>query len=338
MPAAGVPQTGELAHGSGMSTSDDAPIRGEVRLAGHRRVSHGVFVVDRKGLSADEEFRRDLRAYLLVLPDSAVFTHLTGARLRGWHLPKLPEQIPVFAAVDEKDLRPRRPGLICSRLRRARVVAHRHGLPVDSAEEILLRCSRELGLLDLIVLVDAAIAAGDVDVQRMEEVLLSRRPGVRMLREAWRRARGRADSGPETVLQQFHVEMEVPFEAQADLYDDRGNHVARADLLVAGTNRLHEYDGAHHRAKRQHKVDLRRDRGLIAAGYHRCGYTLDDLLNHPAALMQELDRALGRVTDLRRLKRWRRLVDNSLYSEVGRERMMNRWRRHNGIIDWSGSA
>ena len=328
----------ELAHGSGMPLDDDAPIRGEVRLAGHRRVSHGLFVVERDGLTPEEEFRRDLRAYLLVLPQSAVFTHLTGARLRGWHLPKLPEQMPVFVAVDDKDPRPRRPGLICSRLRRERVVVRRHGLPVESAEEILLRCARDLSLIDLVVLIDAAIAAGDLDPRRMEELLLTRRPGVRMLREAWRRSRGKADSGPESVLQQFHVEMQVPFVPQADLYDDRGNHVAQADLLIGGTNRLHEYDGAHHRAKQQHKVDLRRERGLVAAGYIRCGYTLDDLLNHPAVLMQELDRALGRATDLRRLKRWRRLVDNSLYSEIGRERMMNRWRRHNGIIDWSATA
>lgn len=314
--------------------------RGEVRLVGFRRVSHGLAVPVRDGLDADTEWRRDLHAYRLVLPESAVFTHLTGARLRGWQLPRLPEQVPVFAAVASDDLRPRRHGLICSRLvgRAEEKPEMRRGLPVDSAEEILLRCARDLGLLDLIVLVDSARRAGDIDGNRMEAVLASRRPGVRMLREAWRRSTGLAESGPESLLQQFHREMEVPCVPQVDLYDDAGNHLGRADLLVSGTDRLHEYDGAHHRGSRQHRVDLRRERALFDAGYTRHGFTLDDLVNHSAVLMQELDRALGRAADLRRLKRWKRLIDNSLYSEAGRERLMNRWRRQNGIIDWARSA
>lgn len=320
-----------------MAISDDA-IRGEVRLAGHRRVSHGLGVTLRDDLSDDEEFLRDLHAYLLVLPPSAVYTHLTGAWLMGWQLPKLPEQVPVFAAVDGDAPRPRRHGLICSRLRRKRKPTRRHGLPVDEAEEILLRAARELALVDLVVLVDSARRAGDIHPDRMEEILNSRRPGVRMLREAWRRSTGKAESGPESLLQQFHVEMQVPFTAQVELFDDVGNHLGRADLLIDGTSRLHEYDGAHHREHKQHRADLRRERALTDAGYTRHGYVLDDLINHPAVLMQEFDRALGRSPDLRRLRRWRRLVENSLYSEAGRERIMNRWRRQNGIIDWARSA
>lgn len=312
--------------------------RGEVRLVGHRRVSHGLAVPLIHGLDDDTEWRRDLHAYLLVLPESAVFTHLTAARLRGWHLPKLPEQVPIFAAVDEDDPRPRRHGLICSRLRRMTRTEKRHGLPVDSAEEILLRCARDLSLLDLTLLVDAARGAGELDPERMEALLLSGRPGVRMLREAWRRSTGVAESGPETLFQQFHLEMEVSCVPQVELFDQAGNHLGRADLLVSGSSRVHEYDGAHHRDVRQHRDDLRRERALLAAGYTRHGYTLDDLLNHPAALMQEVDRALGRAVDLRRLRRWRRLVQNSLYSEAGRERVMNRWRRQHGIIDWSRTA
>src|SRR4051812_41777535 len=75
-------------------------IRGEVRLAGHRRVSHGLFLPLRAGLSDEAEFVRDLRAWQRVLPEGSVFTHVTGARLRGWVLPKLPEHVPVFAAVE----------------------------------------------------------------------------------------------------------------------------------------------------------------------------------------------------------------------------------------------
>ncbi|WP_243057635.1 hypothetical protein [Nocardioides sp. SR21] len=318
--------------------AEDQPFRGEVRLAGHRRVSHGLGLRKRNDLSADEEFERDLRAYLLVLPPSAVFTHLTAARLLGWQLPKLPEQIPVFVAVDQKDPRPRRHGLIVSRLVRDRRPTTRHDLPVEAAEEILLRAARDLSLLDLVVLVDSAHRCGDLDPDRMGLLLATRRPGVRMLREAWRRSTGHAESAGESVLQQFHVVMDVPFAAQAEIRDDRGRFLGRADLLIEGTPMLHEYDGAHHRDKRQHRSDLRRERRLTDASYTRRGFVLDDLINHASVVMHEIDRALGRRHDLRRLWRWQALVDNSMYTETGRERMMNRWRRQNGLIDWSRIA
>lgn len=320
------------------AADDDKPIRGQVRLVGHRRVSHGLYVRLRTGLTKDEEFVRELAAYLLVLPRSAVFTHLTGARLRGWQLPKLPEQVPVFVAVDLKDPRPRRHGLICSRLTSSREATERYGLPVEEAEEILLRLARDLGLLDMVIVIDSAIRMGDVDPVRMERLLQSRRPGVQMLRMAYRMASPLSESGGETVLRIFHVAIDVAVQPQVELFDDRGNLLGRVDLLVLGTTQIHEYDGEHHRDKNQHRVDLRRERGWAGSPYTRSGFVLDDLLNHPAVVMHEIDRALDRPHRARRLRRWRTIVENSLYSEVGRERIMNRWRRQHAIMDWSRAA
>lgn len=317
---------------------DDTPIRGEIRLASIRRVSHGLGVVNIPGLSADTEFRRDLTAYLLVLPPGAVFTHVTGARLLGWHLPKLPDQVPVFAAAAGDPPRPRRAGLVCSRLVGDRDPVFCNGLPVDQPTEILLRAARDLALLDLLIMLESAMARGHVDSDRMEEVLASRRPGVRMLREAWSRASGRSESPGETILQQFHRVMGVAFEAQSKVFDAHGSLVGVVDLRVLGTPFVHEYDGAHHRAPGQQRVDLRRVRGLADAGIVRRGYGLDDLLNHAVAVMHELDRALHRPHDVRRLAVWRGLVENSLYAEAGRARILNRWCRRSGIADWRGSA
>lgn len=320
--------------------TDDAPLRGEIRSADYRRVSHGLFVRRLPDQDADQgrEFLRDLRAWLLVLPEDAVFTHVTAARLLGWQLPALPEQVPVFCAVAGDVNRPRRPGLICSRLVRDHEPLQRHGLPIDRPEEILLRCARDLGTLDLMVLIDSARRAGHVDDARMEKLLASRRPGVRALAVAWRRSSARAQSGPETILRAFHDAIHVPVEPQAVIVDDEGRVLAEADLLVIGTTWLHEYDGAHHREGSQQTTDLRRERGLAGSGYRRRGFTLDDLLNHPLVAMHEIDRALSRTHDLRRLTRWRALVDNSLYSETGRQRVLNRWHRAMGVVDWSRTA
>jgi hypothetical protein len=322
-----------------MEFDEDEMFRGEMRLAEYRRLDHGLHLKRRSDLTEDEEFRRELHAYLLVLPPSAVFTHLTAARLLGWQLPKLPEQVPVFASVEQKDRRPRRQGLICSRLVRAGPRTRRaRGLPVDEPEEILLRCARDLGVLDLVILIDSALRKGDLHRDRMEALLASGRPGVRMLRIAYGLSSSRAESGGESALRMFHKAIDVPVQPQVELFDDRGTSVGRVDLLVTGTSFVHEYDGAHHRDKAQHRVDLRRERGLAGTTFVRRGFTLDDLLNHPAVVMHEIDRALDRPHLPRRLATWRRVVDNSLYSERGRERVMNRWRRQGGFIDWAKTA
>ena len=107
---------------------------------------------------------------------------------------------------------------------------------------------------------------------------------------------------------------------------------------MKGTRRLHEYDGAVHRDGAQHRNDLRRERGLAGSDYERRGFTLDDLLNHPLVAMHEIDRELGRPHSSPGVTRWRRLVENSLYSEVGRRRVLNRWQRQMGVVDWSRTA
>lgn len=323
-------------HGSPGDLPDDA-IRGEVRQSGYRRVSHGLFLPMRPGLSAGSEFRRDLLAWLHVLPPRAVFTHVTGARLLGWQLPQLPEQVPVFAAVEENQPRPRRPGLICSRLRRL-TRPDTDGIPIEWPEEILLRASRDLGTLDVTIMLDSARRRGHIDPERLAAVLSSGRPGVTTLRRSWLWSTPKADSGPETVLRVFHEVLEVPVEPQAVLVDGNGHIVGQADLLVSGTPFVHEYDGAHHRDKRQQSTDLRRARGLGGASYERRGFTLDDLINHPLVAMHEIDRALGRPHRLARLTRWRRLVENSMFSATGRRRVLNRWARRMGAPDWSRTA
>lgn len=317
------------------TTPPGPPIRGHIRQVGFRRVSHGLFRPWGDDDDLGAELRRDLEAWLLVLPEGAAFTHVTAAWLRGWQLPKLPEQVPVFVAVAQGDTRPRRPGLICSRLARTGTRLQVHGLPVEPAEEVLLRAARDLGTLDLVILVDSARRLGHVDTDAMESMLSGCRPGVRNLRRAWGLSCAKAESAGETLLRLFHIALEVPVEPQVVIHDEAGNVVGQVDLQVTGTDLLHEYDGAPHREKGQHRTDLRRERALSRAGYQRRGFTLDDLLNHPTGCMHEIDRDLGRPHDRRRIRAWRLLVGNSLYSEAGRARVMNRWQRQMGVTDWS---
>ncbi len=319
-----------------MDNNGDA-IRGQVRLVGFERLSHGLYQPTRPGLSAYQAFLRELRALMLVLPPDAAFTHVTGARVLRWQLPNLPDNVPVFAAV-RGDRRPRRHGLIASRLTHPSEVTVVDGLPIDSAEEILLRAARDLGVLDLVIMLDSALRLGHVDPTRLGVLESSGRPGSVRLRRAHSLADGRAESAGETVLRIFHEVMDVPVEPQASIYDHDGHLIGVVDLLVTGMDRAHEYDGAGHRERRQHTVDLRRERGWSNSPYTRSGYTLDDLLNHPIVVMHELDRLLGRPHSLRRIQRWRTMIDESLYGVRGRARVMNRWQRIVGVVEWPGTA
>ncbi len=316
----------------------DLPFRGQVRCRGFQRISHGLYRIERDGLDELGQLVRELESWLLVLPDGARFTHLTAARLRGWDVPRLPEGVPVFAAVHGDRPRPRRPGLLCSRLVSETPGERAHGLPVDSSEEILLRAARDLGHLDLRVLVDSARHHGAIDPDKMEALLTSRRPGTRPLRAAWLASSDRLHSPGETLLEAFHRAIDVPVDPQFEVYDDAGNLLGVADLRVVATDFLHEYDGAVHRAKKQHRVDLRRERALHGSRFVRRGYTLDDLLNHALVVMHEIDRSLDRPHRLAGFRRWERMVRESLYSDVGRERLLNRWHRQTGVVDWSRTA
>jgi len=122
---------------------------GRPRGAHWRRVSRGLYLPDHlAGRSAE------LAAWQLVLPPSGAFTHLTGAALRGWWLPPLPDDLPVVAAVARDHGRPRRPGLRVFRHPVAPAADVLDGLRVAPAVECLLACAADLGMLDLIVLLD----------------------------------------------------------------------------------------------------------------------------------------------------------------------------------------
>ena len=93
-------------HASGVKVSTgpaQQAFRGHRRLAGWRRMSYGLYIEDREPSRLADR----LRAWTLVLPTEAAFTHLTAAELRGWWLPQ-PISHPVFAAPSRRPVPPPR--------------------------------------------------------------------------------------------------------------------------------------------------------------------------------------------------------------------------------------
>lgn len=260
----------------------------------------------------------------LLLTNHGCFTALTGARIRGWMLPPLPPETPVFVAMQLDDPRPLRAGIRTSRHPCAIPQDVISGLRCAIAPEVILACARWLSWVDLVVLIDSALHAGDVSVEAIRNVCTPRRRGRRKLLAALEWVDGRSESPWETLLRLLHVVVGIEVEPQVEIWDEAGEFVARADLLVTGTRSLHEFDGGHHRAPDQHRDDLRRERRLDGVGYVRRGYTASDVVQRPLGVLRDGDRAVGRVHDPARIRPWLASLQSSLYTPAGRAAFLER--------------
>ena len=173
------------------------------------------------------------------------------------------------------------------------------GLRVARPAEILLSAAHDLGLLDVVVLVDVALHRHCTLPELWAAANRCRR-GAPRLRMALRYADGRAESLWESVLRVLHQACDVPVELQCVIPDDAGSF--RVDLRVVGTRRLVEYDGADHRYRERHGKDLARERAFHRLGWQRYGYTSPVLLYHGLAVLRDADEALAREHDPTRIR------------------------------------
>ena len=294
-------------------------VRGRVRPSGGTAVTRGVHAG-----SPDPDLAQQLRGWSLVLPETAVFTHLTSAAVRGWWLPE-PVPHPVFAAVDERERHPQRQGLTVLRLAGTGPAQEIDGVRLATPAETLLTCAADLDVLDLVPLADSALHLGHCTTADLVEACGARRRGVRMLRAVLPLLDGRSESAGESVLRVLHVIADVEVEPQHEIWTSAGTFVARADLWLVGTRRIHEYDGADHRDVHTHRADLARERRLVEERWERCGYTSKEVLRGGGEIIEAADAALHRPWQPGRLTAWRDLVSRSLYGSAGRRRALARW-------------
>lgn len=283
-----------------------------------RRLSRGVYR-ERAG----SDLVTDLAGWQVALPAGGAFSHLTGALVRGWWVPPLPVDVPVFAGVWGTDPRPRRDGLLLCRHPRPVEASELAGLRVAAPAEILLACARDLGLLDLVVLGDAALHLGDCTLEQIRAAADRHRWGAPSLRRALPYLDGRSESPWESMLRMLHVLCEVPVQPQYVVTDDAGS--MRGDLWIVGTTRLAEYDGEVHVTQRA--KDLVRVRRLGRRGLQRYGYTAPDLLYAGASVLADADQALGRPHHPGRIRAWHRALAGSLFTAAGTTRIRTKWAR-----------
>jgi hypothetical protein len=297
------------------------PARGWLRGREWERITRGVYAAALSRTQFEE-----LAAWQLVLPRTAAFSHLTAARLRGWWLPATIAH-PVFAAMHNADPRPRRPGLLVCRHTQPFPMNLVNGLRVATAAETILAAARDLGVLDLVILGDSALRLRHCTLTDLEITARQRRRGAPLLRQVIPLLDAQSESAWESIMRVLHRGAEIPVTPQHEIFDKAGQFIARADLRIDGTRRIHEYDGARHREADVHEGDLERDRALFGEHWERHGFTSKHLRRDGAAIIADADRLLGRDWNPRRLAAWQGLLDHSLHGRVGRARAYRNWRR-----------
>jgi hypothetical protein len=268
------------------------------------------------------------RATQLILPRDAVFSHYTSARLRGWQMPWLPAWLPDFASVPSGGTSVHRRGLYVARTDEATTgLDELKGVRVAAACATLAQLAQDLSLLDLVATVDSALHHRDCTEAEIAASIRPHQRGGAKLRRALAYADGRAESWWETPLRLLHVWSGVEVRPQYEVFDNGGDFVARGDLWIVGTRRLHEYDGAYHDESETRLRDLGRDKALGRIRWERFGYIARDIVRHPQGILADADAALGRPHRRARLNRWRADAARSTLTAAGRSALARRLRR-----------
>lgn len=285
------------------------------------RVTRGLH---RRADAADPR-RAVLLAWQELLPDEAGFSGPTAAERWGWDLPPLPDALPVCVAMPYGLTAPTRPGqLRVTRHHLAPPLLVRDGLRLTSPGETLLTCAAWMTVLDLVVLIDSALRAGDIELLELRLLSRHHRRGIGRLRRAVALADAGAGSVMETLLRVLLVVCGLDVVSQYVVRDECGEHVAQGDLWLAGTDTLVEFDGAVHTEREQHRKDRRRDRRLLRARWRRFGYTDRDVFQRPVSILRDADEAVGRPYEPVRIRAWTDLFRESSFTATGRVALARR--------------
>ncbi len=172
----------------------DRALRGATRLRYWERLSHGLYVP-----RGSRPLAVDLAAWQLVLPESACFTSLSSAELRGWWQPARVSH-PVFVSVLSDAAHPQRRGLSVSRHPRPVDFETIDEIRVASAAETLLAVAKDLGVIDLVIIGDSALHQGACTIDQLSTAAAGRRRGAPQLRKVIPILDGRSESPWESIL------------------------------------------------------------------------------------------------------------------------------------------
>jgi hypothetical protein len=245
------------------------------------------------------ELAQDLRgrvdAVLLGAPREAVVSHLTAASLWGLQVPLVPTDPRVHLTVPPgRRVRQRADRRIHCSVVPAPARAVRSGVCVTSLPRMWLDLAAQLPAPALLAVSDQVLRRR-IPAEVLQEVLLTAR-GVRGARTARRvlpLADHRSGSPMESVLRWLVHEAGLPAPVlQHAVLDPSGGKVAEVDLAWPDHRVVVEFDGDLHRDRPVFVDDLRRQNGLVLAGWTVLRFSSADVVGRPAWVVAVVRRAL----------------------------------------------
>lgn len=262
-----------------------------------RRIFDDVYV------TADTEVTLELRCRAAAMRQGTpvVFCGITAARLYGLPTPDRDDRIHIGVPPATAVLTQCR-GIAVHRMAVSREETRsRHGLPLLTPERLLLHLASLLERTDLVITGDATLRKGLASTDSLAKLVGANRGrrGVRRLADALPLFEQRTDSPMETRLRLIIVDAGLPRPlANADVFDEAGQWIARPDLLYPRARIAIEYDGGHHRTdQRQFNNDLMRGDLLAEQGYLLLRYGSHHVFRQPHRIVDGVQLALQRRAD-----------------------------------------
>jgi hypothetical protein len=242
------------------------------------------------------ELRQRISAVLLGAPPTAVLSHLSAASLWGWHVPLVPDDGRVHLTVPPD-------GRVRSRADRRIHCSHvpaperrdLRGIPVTSPSRTWIDVASVVPPAALLALTDQMLARGFPGDEFPR--ILRRSPGRRgvvMARRVLPCADALAGSPMESVLRWLLYESALPRPVlQHVIRGKDGAFLGRVDLAWPDRRVLVEFDGDVHRERSVFVNDVRRQNGLVLAGWTVLRFTSADVLGRPTWVVAMIRSALG---------------------------------------------
>ncbi len=261
----------------------------QLRHAAVRRSSRDTYLPE----DADELQR--IHAVLLGAPPDTVISHLTAARLWGFEVPLVATDprihLTVPRSVRRRHRRDRR--LHFSDIPAAET-RRRHGVVVTSASRTWIDLAAVVPPAALLAVTDQMLARR---FPRDEfPAILARsagRRGVATARRVVPCADPLAGSPMESVLRWLLHEAGLPRPVLQHVVQDGGRFLGQVDLAWPHHRVLVEFDGNVHRDRRVFVQDLRRQNGLVLAGWTVLRFTSADVLGRPQQVLAAIRAALS---------------------------------------------
>ncbi|MGY1826159.1 endonuclease domain-containing protein [Blastococcus sp. SYSU DS0541] len=241
-----------------------------------------------------DELQR-MRAVLLGAPDGAVVSHLTAARLWGFQVPLVAEDERVHLTVPrDARLRQRRDRRLHFSDVPAPETRRLHGVVTTSPSRTWMDLAAVVPPAALLAVADQMLARGYPRAQFPAVLLRSAgRRGIVTARRVAACADPSAGSPMESVLRWAIHEAGLPPPVLQHVVRDGGRFLGQVDLAWPDRRVVVEFDGDVHRDRRVFVADVRRQNGLVLAGWTILRFTSADLLGRPHQVLAAIRAALG---------------------------------------------